>query len=68
MGSIRLENIRDGIEDYQLLAALAARDGVEVARALSGQLVRSLVDYSRDPTELARVRGALLESLSTGQP
>ena len=68
IGSIRLENIRDGIEDYQLLAALAARDGVEAARALSGQLVRSLVDYSRDPAELARVRGALLESLSTGQP
>ena len=65
IGSIRLENIRDGIEDYQLLTALAARDGIEAARALSGQLVRSLVDYSRDSAELTRVRRALLESLST---
>ncbi|MEE3257755.1 MAG: DUF4091 domain-containing protein, partial [Candidatus Latescibacterota bacterium] len=68
IGSIRLENIRDGIEDYQLLEALAVRDGVEEARALSGQLVRSLVDFTRDPAEFARVRGALLESLSKGQP
>ena len=64
IGSIRLENVRDGIEDYELLALLAARMGGEATRVLSVRLVNSSTDYSRDPEEFTLVRSALLQALS----
>jgi len=64
ISSIRMENIRDGIEDYELLALLAARAGPEAARALSARLVRSASDYTRDPEAFALVRRDLLEAVS----
>jgi hypothetical protein len=64
ISSIRLENVRDGIEDYELLGLLAARTGGEAAQVLSDRLVRSLTDYSRDPEEFTLVRRALLQALS----
>ena len=63
ISSIRLENVRDGIEDYELLAQLAGQAG-EKARELSGRLIRSASDYSRDPEAFADVRRALLQILA----
>ena len=61
--TIRMENVRDGIEDYELLRLL---DG-DSARALCDRLIRSLVDYSRDAKEFRRVRTELLERLEARQ-
>jgi hypothetical protein len=62
--SIRLENVRDGIEDYELLVLLATKAGAAKAQELSARLARSATDYSRDPVEFARVRRALLEAVA----
>ncbi|MBT5800743.1 MAG: DUF4091 domain-containing protein [Gemmatimonadetes bacterium] len=64
ISSIRLENVRDGIEDYELLVMLAAKAGGHAAQALSARLVRSASDYSQDPQEFAVVRRALLQALA----
>ena len=64
ISSIRLENVRDGIEDYELLTLLAAQAGREAAEGLSARLVRSASDYSSDSQEFAVVRRALLQALA----
>ena len=63
VSSIRLENIRDGIEDHLLLCLLEAEkgDGGQQSRAMTGELINSLADFSRDGARLAQVRLGLLE-------
>ncbi len=65
--SIRLANIRDGIQDYELLRLLETRldDGGDQSRNLTGHLVRSLTDFSHDPDEFRNVRRQLLEKLES---
>lgn len=62
--SVRLANIRDGVEDYEwiLLAEQAGR-GEEV-RAAESALVTSLTDFSRDSRALRRQRTRLGDVLS----
>ena len=67
ISSIRLENVRDGIEDYELLTLLSAQVDGETAEALSDRLVHSASDYSRDPEQFTVVRRALLQALA-GRP
>ncbi len=53
IGSIRLANIRDGIEDYEYLWLLADLEGnVEKGRAACLPVTRSLTEVTRDPDEL----------------
>lgn len=62
--SIRLENVRDGLEDLELLRILAAQDaGVadELCDRVAGP---GITGFSRDPDEFARTRKQLLESLA----
>ncbi|MGA2617220.1 MAG: glycoside hydrolase domain-containing protein [Thermoguttaceae bacterium] len=61
--SLRYEAMRDGIEDYELLRLLAARSP-EKADTICRSVVRSLTDYTLDPTEFNRARRQLLEQLS----
>ncbi len=63
--TMRLENLRDGIEDYELLHLLARgrRDGGARSRALCAELIRSLTDFTRDEAHFARVRRRLLEEV-----
>jgi hypothetical protein len=61
--SLRLEAVRDGSEDYDLLAAVAARHGSERADALADKLIRSMTDFSRDPQALQQVRDELFDAL-----
>lgn len=61
--SLRLEAVRDGSEDYDLLAAVAAKHGAERADALAQKLIRGMTDFSRDPQELNRVRTGLFDLL-----
>jgi len=57
IGSIRLANIRDGLEDYEYLWLLAQKDfGVEAARAVCQPVTRSLIDFTRVSQELAAQR------------
>jgi hypothetical protein len=61
LDSIRYEAMRDGIEDYELLRLLAAKKPEE-ADAICRSVVRSLTDYTLDPTEFNQARRKLLEA------
>jgi hypothetical protein len=68
--SIRWENLRDGMEDYEYLWLLAGGDGeapaVDVANeadAYVAQLVQSRTLYSHVPADLAEARAAMAEVL-----
>ena len=54
--SVRLANIRDGVEDYEWLQLAAAAGGGEAVRAAEGGLVRSLTDFSSSPHDLRAAR------------
>ncbi len=67
LSTVRLENIRDGMEDYEywwlLDQALAAGDGpasaqaaARAVQAVPDELVTSVHEYSEDPEVLAAVR------------
>ena len=50
IGSIRLANLRDGLEDYEYLYKLAGLTGsVDAAREACEPVTRSMTDYTRDP-------------------
>jgi hypothetical protein len=57
--SIRLEAMREGIEDYELLRALAAKDP-EKARALARKAIPELTDYVRDVSVFRSLQRELL--------
>ena len=63
VSSIRLENIRDGIEDYDYLSLLADTKGRAAAMAHFSALVRSMTDFSRQATELYRTREAAVRQI-----
>ncbi len=60
--SIRLEALRDGVEDYELLRILAKRDPKK-ARKICDSVVRSLTDYTLDPVEFRKARLQLIKAL-----
>jgi hypothetical protein len=61
--TVRFENLRDGIEDYELLHLLAERRGDKgvQSRQFCGELIRSLTDFTRDEEHFSKVRRRLLE-------
>jgi hypothetical protein len=61
--SIRLEAMRAGIEDYEMLAALARRDRA-AADAIAREAVASFTDYVRDPAAFRRIEAKLIEALA----
>jgi hypothetical protein len=61
--SIRLETMRDGIEDYELLQALSEKDPA-AAQRLVQDAVASFTDYVREPAAFRRIQRRLLEALS----
>ena len=65
VSSLRFENVRDGIEDFELLQMLSLRKGDAGAagRRLCDRLVRSLTDFTADPGEFMEARRQLLEEL-----
>jgi chemotaxis methyl-accepting protein methylase len=60
--SIRLEAMLEGIEDYELLRALAASNP-EKARALAAKAIPALTDYVRDVETFRRLHEELLDSI-----
>lgn len=61
--SIRLETMTEGIEDYEMLQALKARDPVEADR-LGKEAVAGFTDYVRDPSQFRSIEKQLLEDLA----
>jgi len=62
MSSIRLEALRDGVEDFELLKLLEKKDPKK-ARAICDSVVRSLTDYTLDPSEFGKARMRLIKAL-----
>jgi hypothetical protein len=61
--SIRFEAMRESIEDYEMLRALASRDRDEADR-ICASAVSSFTDYVRDPAAFRRIEMRLLEALN----
>jgi len=61
--SIRFEAMRETIEDYEMLRALASRDRDKADR-ICASAVSSFTDYVRDPAAFRRIERRLLEALS----
>jgi hypothetical protein len=64
--SIRLEAMREGIEDYELLRVLKEKNPAEADR-LANQAIRSFTDYMRDVPGFRGIEHQLLEALSGRQ-
>jgi hypothetical protein len=62
LSSIRLEAMRDGIEDYELLKLLEKKNP-KLAREICDSIVQSLTEYSLDPAAFRRARGRLIAAL-----
>ena len=73
MPSLRLVNLRDGLEDWALLELLSPR-GTRTSDPLPLQdVTRSLTDFTTDPAVLLKARAAVIEALEpaaapAGQP
>ncbi len=65
LSSIRLEAMRDGIEDYELLRLLDNKDPKR-AREICDSIVHSLTGYSLDPTAFRKARARLIQGLLEG--
>jgi glycosyl hydrolase family 123 len=61
--SIRFEAMRSGIEDYEMLRTLKARDPA-AANQIAASAVSSFTEYVRDVATFRRVEQRLLEALS----
>lgn len=61
--SIRLETMREGIEDYELLMSLRQKNPA-VAEELSQAAIQSLTAYVRDPAAFRVIERRLLQALS----
>ena len=59
--SIRLEAMREGIEDYELLRALALRNPEE-ARRIANEAIRSFTEHVRDVPSYHKIERSLLTS------
>jgi hypothetical protein len=60
LSSIRLEAMREGIEDYELLSALAKRDP-EKARRLAATAIPNFTDYIRSVPQFRALRHELMD-------
>jgi hypothetical protein len=63
LSSIRLELIREGMEDYELLHMLEARGEGEFARAQAASFIRRADEFASDPARLLSAREALGDRL-----
>ena len=62
--SIRLAQVRDGVEDYEWLQLAAAKAGADAADAASWTLIRSMTDFTRDSARLLEARARLAEIIA----
>lgn len=67
VSSIRLECIRDGLEDFEYLVLAARVVGKDATGALVAQVTRSMIDYVRDPQQFEAIRRRIGEMLSSAK-
>jgi len=60
VASLRLAQVRDAVEDYELLVAAERRHGRARIESLVSRLVESMTRFSREPSKLRSVRSELL--------
>ena len=65
--SIRLANIRDGVEDGELLKMAASRDAAEAER-FCRRFIRATDDFTRDPQLIRASRRSVLRFLLSDEP
>ena len=65
--SIRLAQIRDGVEDYEWLQLVASKAGADAVDDVSRTLIRSLTDFTRDPAAVRAARERLA-ALASAEP
>jgi hypothetical protein len=68
VSSLRMEVLRDGLEDFDYLALADRLLGPEATNACVAKVAKSLTDYERDPLKLEQVRrelGAAIENAAT---
>jgi hypothetical protein len=63
--SIRLKLIREGLEDYEYLAALAKLAGQQKVADLVNTLIRATYDFERDPHKLLALRESMGRQLNS---
>lgn len=68
VGSIRLEALRDGMEDYEYLRMAAEAGWARPVADALGMVAGSAWDYSRDPGDLLAAREAMGDLLDGGRP
>jgi hypothetical protein len=61
--SIRLNEIREGLEDYEYFTILAQRRGRSVAEAVVKRIARSWHDWDNDPRHLLEARAEIARSI-----
>ncbi len=62
--SIRLENIRDGLEDYEYLYSLRLKYGEKFADNLCSSVTRSFVYNTYSPSKLQKIRESMISILT----
>ena len=65
--SIRLAMVRDGVEDLERMQLASAKTSRREVDALSGGIIRSLVDFSRDAPAIRKVREQIGDLISPGE-
>jgi hypothetical protein len=63
--SIRLKLIREGLEDYEYLAALARSGRRKLADAYGGKMAAKTYDWEKDPDVLFRIRRQIAAALTS---
>ena len=67
IASLRLALLREGLEELELLHALADAGNRARADELAGSLVRDVRDLTRDPNAIGRAHEALLRALAAAR-
>jgi hypothetical protein len=63
VASMRLKNIRDGMEDYEYFALLEKRAGAAAVQKIVDRVAPNWWDYARDPATILAARRALAEQI-----
>jgi hypothetical protein len=68
VSSLRLEMIRDGLEDFEYLTLADARLSKKATQDFVARVARNMTDWERDPLALEKVRRELGDLLDATKP
>lgn len=67
VASMRLKNLRDGMEDYEYFAALQRRAGPEAVKRIVDRIAPNWWDYCRDPETLEGARREMAQQIRNSE-